>query len=251
LIFLFKVKQNIFVSLNYFLSLVHHVADESIQTSPERPPQRIDISTQTTPSLNLSSHRRFQTIEQQTTPIIPRSSTSQTSPVAIPIMQEIQQQQITPLHTKSVMHLRRNVRFQFTPSTDARLAAKEKSEDEQKHPKQDIIIDTNPQQIISDNEREEDTEDEITHTKKKIPIPKKKKNLPIIKNDDSSEETVCLFYSFPSYLLFIILFRMNHQFLEQLVIDLKKPMIHKSHRQLILKRKYQNVRLEMRIKFYR
>jgi hypothetical protein len=164
-------------------------------------------------------------------------------------MQEIQQQQITPLHTKSVMHLRRNVRFQFTPSTDARLAAKEKLDDEQKHPKQDIIIDTNPQQIISDNEREEDTEDEITHTKKKIPTSKKKKNLPIIKNDDSSEETVCLLF-FPFLFINFILFRMNHQYLEQLVIDLKKPMIHKSHRQLIPKRKYQNVRLEMRIKLY-
>ncbi len=179
------------MSLNYFLlSLVHHVIDEGIQTSPERPPQRFDISTQTTPSLNPSPRRRFQTIEQQTTPILPRSSTSQTSPIAIPVIQE--PEQITPLHTKSVMHLRRNVRFQFTPSTDARLTAKEKLEEEQKHLKPDVTIDNTPKQIISDNEREEDTEDEVTNKKKKITTSKKKKNLPIIKNDDSSEETVCL-----------------------------------------------------------
>jgi hypothetical protein len=173
--------------------------EHGIQTSPVQPPRRIDIGVQTTPSLDPSSHRRFHTIEQQTTPVVTRSSSSsscQTTPIAIPIQQtsstmiieevEQQQHQATPLHSKAIIHLRRNVRFQFTPSTDARLAAKEKLE-EQKQPHEDIVI-SNTKQILSDNEREEDTEDEIRKTKKKIPTSKKKKVIPVPKTDDSSEE---------------------------------------------------------------
>jgi hypothetical protein len=111
---------------------IQHVTDEGIQTSPEKPPVRIDIGVQTTPSLDPLSRRRFQTMEQQTTPIPTRSSSSsscQTTPMVIPIPQTIEtlskeQHQITPLHSKAMMQLRRNVRFQFTPSTDARLTAK-------------------------------------------------------------------------------------------------------------------------------
>ncbi|CAF1305699.1 unnamed protein product [Adineta steineri] len=189
---------------------IQHVTDEGIQTSPIQSPRRVDIGIQTTPSLNPLSYRRYQTIEQQTTPIITRSSSSsscQTTSIAIAIQQtspiietrskiiiqeekeeEEEQQQGTPLHSKAIMHLRRNVRFQFTPSTDARLTAKEKLEEEQKkHVKQDIIID-NTKSILSDNEREEDTEDEIRKTKKKITTSKKKKIVPTTKTDDSSEE---------------------------------------------------------------
>ena len=174
---------------------IHHVVDEGIQTSPEKPPLRINIATQTTPTLDPSSRRRFQTIEQQTTPIVPRSSSCQTTPMAINRIPSEpspsppqQQQQFTPLHTKAIMHLRRNVRFQFTPSTDARLAAKEKLEEEQRHQlptKQEIPI-------ITDNEREEeDTEDDMKKTKKKITTSKKKKIVPPAPVDDSSEEPVC------------------------------------------------------------
>jgi hypothetical protein len=203
-----------------------NVIDECIQTSPEKSPLRIDIGIQTTPSLNPLSRRRFQTMEQQTTPIVTRSSSSsscQTTPVVIaiqrsniqqtsPIVQtsskmiieEQEQQQVTPLHSKAIMHLRRNVRFQFTPSTDARLAAKEKLEEEQKRLKQDIVI-NNTKQILSDNEREEDTEDEITKTKKKISTSKKKKILPPTPVDDSSEEMVC-FFSLPFFLSFVLFY---------------------------------------------
>jgi len=210
---------------------IQHVADESIQTSPERPPHRIDIGVQTTPSLDSLSRRRFQTIEQQTTPIGTRSSSSsscQTTPVAIaiqrsntqqtsPIVQtsskmiiEEQQQQVTPLHSKAIMHLRRNVRFQFTPSTDARLTAKEKLEEEQKRSRQDIVINNTTittKQVLSDNEREEDTEDEMTKTKKKISTSKKKKILPPpTPVDDSSEEMVCLFFFALIFLSLIFFF---------------------------------------------
>ncbi|CAF1054636.1 unnamed protein product [Adineta ricciae] len=195
---------------------VYQVAEEGIQTSPIQPPRRIDVSAQTTPSLNPLSRRCFQAMEQQTTPIAKRSSSSascQTTPIAIQIKQtspmaphvpsvvssviieeereqQQQQQQVTPLHSKAIVHLRRNVRFQFTPSTDARLAAKEKLEEEQKRQvKLDIVIDPiNP--IPSDNEREEDTEDESIRAKKKISTSKKKKvSAPSTKTDDSSEET--------------------------------------------------------------
>ncbi len=170
---------------------IQHVIDEGIQTSPERLPHRIDIGVQTTPSLNPLSRRRFQTIEQQTTPIIIHSSSSscQTTSMIIETLSKEppeQQQEMTPLHSKAIMHLRRNVRFQFTPSTDARLTAKEQLEEEQKHTKKEIPI-------LTDNEREEDTEDEIKKkTKKKITTSKKKKILlPPPPIDDSSEETVC------------------------------------------------------------
>lgn len=187
---------------------IHHVTDEGMQTSPERPPRRIDIAVQTTPSLDPSSRRRFQTIEQQTSPIAIRASASsscqttpiatrisatsscQTTPAVVKRMSHIPtaviQQQITPVHTKAIVHLQRNVRFQFTPSTDARLTAKEKLEEEQLKMKKEIIVE---KQTISDNEREDDTEDEIKKTKKKIPTSKKKKAIPVVEVDDSSEET--------------------------------------------------------------
>ncbi|CAF2144928.1 unnamed protein product [Rotaria magnacalcarata] len=181
------------------------VCHESIQTSPERRPRLVDISIQTTPGLDRPWPRYVQTTEQQTTPIVKRSSSSsscQTTPVAIAIEQiekpstlvieEEKHQEVTPLHTKAMMHLRRAVRFQFTPSTDARLAAKEKLEENEQLSKQEIPIETIPQ-VPTDNEREEDTEDEvkkIIKTKKKTGISRKKKHIPITINDDSSEETI-------------------------------------------------------------
>ena len=172
---------------------IQRVTDEGIQTSPEKGPVRIDMAVQTTPTLHSSSRRRLQTIEQQTTPVIPRTSSSQTTPMVLErlskepsLPQQQQHHQITPLHTKAVVHLRRNVRFQFTPSTDARLTAKEQLEEEQRqHPP--IKPDT---QTITDNEREEDTEDEMSKTKKKVTTAKKKKvPPPPAPVDDSSEET--------------------------------------------------------------
>lgn len=188
--------------------LAQMFSHESIQTSPERRPRGIDIGIQTTPSLG----RSVQTIEQQTTPIVKRSSSSsscQTTPVAVPIRHSNrqqtspiiertsskiiieEQQEATPLHTKAIVHLRRNVRFQFTPSTDARLAAKEKLEEDQRVLKQEIIINNDiPNHIPTDNEREEDTEDEIDKAKKKISTSRKKKHVQPKKNvGDSSEET--------------------------------------------------------------
>ncbi|CAF3650065.1 unnamed protein product [Rotaria sordida] len=194
---------------------IRSMSHESIQTSPERRPRLIDIGIQTTP---IVSYRHFQTIEQQTTPLVKHSSSSscQTTPVVISIQrsntqqtspiietstklifEEEKQHEATPIHSKAIMHLRRNVRFQFTPSTDARLAAKEKLEEDQERLKQEIpIINHNnntTKQILSDNEREEDTEDEIKKkrkTKKKTTISKKKKHITLRKNDDSSEETI-------------------------------------------------------------
>ncbi|CAF4419785.1 unnamed protein product [Rotaria sp. Silwood2] len=205
------------------------ISHESVQTSPERRPSLIDIGIQTTP---IVSHRHFQTIEQQTTPIVKRlsssscqttpitkrpsssSSSCQTTPVVISIQRSNTQQtspivetssklileeekqeqhEVTPLHSKAIMHLRRNVRFQFTPSTDARLAAKEKLEEDQQRVKEEVPIIHTTKQTPSDNEREEDTEDEIkkiTKTKKKITMSKKKKHTTLIKNDDSSEDII-------------------------------------------------------------
>jgi hypothetical protein len=196
------------------------VTHESIQTSPERSIHRIDIGTQTTPSLDPSSRRHYQTIEQQTTPIGTRSSrslscqttpvpiaiqhthTQQTSPIVCPIelneLQSLPQQQATPIHSKAIIHLRRNVHFQFTPSTDARLAAKEKQEEDEHRLKQEFRvhhIDDHQEikPILSDDEREEDTEDEIRKqpkTKKKGTTSKKKKMPIIVKTDESSEDIV-------------------------------------------------------------
>ncbi|CAF3498843.1 unnamed protein product [Rotaria sp. Silwood1] len=221
---------------------IRSMCHESVQTSPERRPRLIDVGIQTTP---IVSHHHFQTIEQQTTPIVKRSfssscqttpitkslslssscqttpatkrsssSSCQTTPVVISIQhsntqqtssiveksskfilqeEKHEQHEVTPIHSKAIMHLRRNVRFQFTPSTDARLAAKEKLEEDQQQVKQQIpIINTN-KQTPSDNEHEEDTEDEIkkiTKTKKKITVSKKKKHISLTKNDDSSEEPI-------------------------------------------------------------
>ena len=225
---------------------VHQMTNESVQTSPVRPICRVNIAVQTTPSLDPASRRQFQTMEQQTTPVVPRSSSSsscQTTPVPIVIQRtNIQQtsppapvvvvqrdypQQITPIHSKAMMHLRRNVRFQFTPSTDARLAAKEKQEEEEKHLKKDIVIVPveQPEQekvILSDNEREEDTEDETRrHRKAKKKkssssssssskeMKKKSKTIPPLhKTDESSEETVSSFH-FSS--LFLKDFRINRR----------------------------------------
>lgn len=165
-----------------------HVADAGIQTSPEKAPVRIDMTVQTTPTLHAFSRRCFQTIEQQTTPVLPRTSYGQTTPMAVHrFLKEsslCQQQQVTPLHSNVIVHLRRSVRFQFTPSTDARLAAKEKLEEgrQRRRTKQKI-------QIIIDNEQEEDTEDEMSKIEKKFANTKKKKvSLPPAPVDDSTDE---------------------------------------------------------------
>ncbi|CAF4131279.1 unnamed protein product, partial [Rotaria sp. Silwood1] len=157
--------------------IVKRSFSSSCQTTPITKSLSLSSSCQTTPATKRSSSSSC-----QTTPVvisIQHSNTQQTSSIVEKsskfILQEEkhEQHEVTPIHSKAIMHLRRNVRFQFTPSTDARLAAKEKLEEDQQQVKQQIpIINTN-KQTPSDNEHEEDTEDEIkkiTKTKKKITV---------------------------------------------------------------------------------
>ncbi|CAF3467564.1 unnamed protein product [Rotaria sp. Silwood1] len=114
--------------------------EESIQQP--KTPRTIDTSVQTTPSLNTSSRRYLNTIEQQTTPIVQINKSKSSI-----IIHEQQQQQISSMQTEMVMSLQRNVRFQLTPTTDARLVEKEKLEETLRGLKPDIII--NPIPIIT------------------------------------------------------------------------------------------------------
>ena len=73
----------------------------------------MEIGIQTTPSLDAASRRQLLVVEQQTPP---------------------------SLQTKAVIHLQRNVRFQLTPTTDARLTEKEKLEEKLRGMKPDIVL---------------------------------------------------------------------------------------------------------------
>jgi len=201
------------------VNIVPSTTNEGIQTSPPRQPTRVDMAIQTSPIV--SPRRVVQTVDQQTSPLESRTFSCQTSPIAIPIVDEsptpIVEPTHTPIHSKAMFHLRRNVRFQFTPSTDARLAAKERLEEETLKMKKEIPIhheqpieeihseETQQQQqqqqqvivVISDQEREEDTEDEHRKQpktkKKKSSASKKKKNSSSTmstKTDESSEEAI-------------------------------------------------------------
>jgi len=109
--------------------------EESIEQSSSL--HTIEMGVQTTPGLDISSHRRLNTLEQQGTPIGQMNTSS-----SIVIVNE--QKQITPLQTKVIMNLQRNVRFQLTPATDARLVAKEKFEENLRGLKPDIVIQPTP-----------------------------------------------------------------------------------------------------------
>jgi len=109
--------------------------EESIEQSSSL--HTIEMGVQTTPGLDISSHRRLNTLEQQGTPIGQMNTSS-----SIVIVNE--QKQITPLQTKVIMNLQRNVRFQLTPATDARLVAKEKLEENLRGLKPDIVIQPTP-----------------------------------------------------------------------------------------------------------
>jgi hypothetical protein len=97
----------------------------------------IEMGVQTTPSLDISSRRRLNKLEQQGTPIVQMNKSS-----SIVIVNE--EKQITPLQSKMIMNLQRNVRFQLTPSTNARLVAKEKFEENLRGLKPDIVIPPTP-----------------------------------------------------------------------------------------------------------
>jgi len=83
-------------------------------------PRTMEIGIQTTPSLNNSSRRQMITMEQQTTPV----------------------------QTKAVIHLQRNVRFELTPTTDARLAEKERQEEKLRGLKPDLVFPLVPVQPV-------------------------------------------------------------------------------------------------------
>ncbi|CAF2889615.1 unnamed protein product [Rotaria sp. Silwood2] len=119
--------------------------EESIQQP--KVPRTIEAGVQTTPSLNTSSRRYLNTIEQQ----------------------------ISPMETKMIMSYQRNVRFQLTPTTDARLTEKEKLEENLRGLKPDIVI--NPIPIITQPKQENVKSirmKKISKPKKKVFTPKKK-----------------------------------------------------------------------------
>ncbi|CAF3623978.1 unnamed protein product [Rotaria sordida] len=139
---------------------------ESIQQS--KIIRTIDTSVQTTPSLNNSSRRYLNTIEQQTTPIVHMNKSISNIMIH---EEEQQQQQISPMQTKMVMSFQRNVRFQLTPTTDARLTEKEQLEENLRGLKPDIII--HPRPITSEHNQKIIKPVKSIRTKK-ISKPKKK-----------------------------------------------------------------------------
>jgi hypothetical protein len=114
--------------------------EQSIQQSSS---YAIETGVQTTPSLDVSSRRRLNKLEQQTTPIFQMNKSSSIF---------IEQKTTTPLQTKVIMNLQRNVRFQLTPDTHERLVAKEKFEENLRGLKPDIII--NPKPFIPESKQE-------------------------------------------------------------------------------------------------
>ncbi|CAF2231183.1 unnamed protein product [Rotaria magnacalcarata] len=109
--------------------------EESIRQST--PPSRtMDAGVQTTPSLNMGSRRYFDSLDQESPSLLEMNKSS--SSVIV------QEKQITPLQAKIIMNLKRNVRFQLTPTTDARLTEKEKLEETLRGLKPDIVINPTP-----------------------------------------------------------------------------------------------------------
>ncbi|CAF3416179.1 unnamed protein product [Rotaria socialis] len=109
--------------------------EESIRQST--PPSRtMDAGVQTTPSLNMVTRRYFDSLDQESTSLFEMNKSSSS------VM--VEEKQITPLQTKIIMNLKRNVRFQLTPTTDARLTEKEKLEETLRGLKPDVVINPTP-----------------------------------------------------------------------------------------------------------
>ncbi|CAF3976936.1 unnamed protein product [Adineta steineri] len=125
----------------------------------------MEIGVQTTPSLDVS-RRRFNMTPQQITPIV--------------IVDE--QREITPLQLKGLTNLQRNVRFQLTPSTDARLAIKEQFEENLRGLKPDIVL--NPAPIVPEPKQ---NKVRTVKPKKKVITSKKKKVTPLKKVESKSK----------------------------------------------------------------
>lgn len=124
----------------------------------------LEMGVQTTPSIDVSSRRRMKTLEPQPTPIT--------------IVEE--PKQMTPLQTTMVLNLQRNVRFQLTPTTDARLAAKEKLEENLRGLKPDIVIQATP--VLPESKVEQvkaAPAKKAAKPKKKAVASKKKKAQPV------------------------------------------------------------------------
>jgi homoserine dehydrogenase len=99
------------------------------------------------------------------------------SPVVIANAEE--QQQITPIQTKMVINLQRSVRFQLTPSTDARLVAKEQIEETLRGSKPDIVIEPTPMVAEAQPTKAKATPaKKAAKPKKKVLTSKKKKVTP-------------------------------------------------------------------------
>ena len=99
----------------------------------------MEIGIQTTPSLDSSSRRRWNTMEQQTTPVALESRIA-SSPAT--------NKEITPVQDKVLIQLQRNVRFQLTPTTDARLARKEELDEHLCGSKPEIIFESNSMALV-------------------------------------------------------------------------------------------------------
>ena len=124
----------------------------------------MEMGVQTTPSLNVSTRRQLNALEPQMTPIT---------------MAE-EPKEITPLQTKIIVNLQRNVRFQLTPTTDARLTAKEKLEENLCGLKPDVVIAPTP--VLPEPKQAQVKPAPIkkaTKPKKKVVASKKKKTQPV------------------------------------------------------------------------
>jgi hypothetical protein len=167
--------------------------EESIQQSTLI--HTIETGVQTTPSLDISSRRRVNKLEQQTTPIT--------------IINE--QKQITPLQTTVTMNLQRKVCFRLTPTTDARLVAKEKLEENLRGLKPDVIL--NPTPIIPETKQE---------TVKPVPIKKARKpKKRLVASKKKKTQSVCFLFSYFQSFIFI-LFRNENKLLQKNLIRHKK-----------------------------
>ncbi|UJR37431.1 hypothetical protein I4U23_030134 [Adineta vaga] len=140
-------------------------------------PSTIEIGVQTTPSLDKSARHRLNISEQQLTPSIEINKlSSSSSSSSMIIINEEGQQQITPIQTKVVVNYQRNVRFQLTPATDARLVAKEQLEEALRGLKPDIVLEPTP--VMPEPKQEKVKVAPIkkaTKPKKKVIASKKKK----------------------------------------------------------------------------
>jgi hypothetical protein len=191
----------------------------------------IETGVQTTPSLDISSRRRLNILEQQQTPIVQMNKSS-----SIVIVNE--QKQITPLQTKVFVNLQRNVRFQLTPATDARLVEKEKFEENLRGLKPDIIINPTPIIPVPKKEIVKPVKSvplkRLTKPKKKVVASKKKKTAP-----KQTQPVRCLFSYFIKLIFF--LFRNNKNLLQKNLLNHEKK--NQFHQQKIQRknRNQQNV----------